>query len=75
MSFSMECDTKIYTLFSELSSVTMNLKTFKVTLSSVDNPDKFKFIVVDECVDMDDCINHVHSTEKEFIIDAIRELY
>jgi len=50
------------------------MKTFNVTLSRIDNPDRFKFITVEECVDMDDCINHVHSTEKEFIIDAIREV-
>ena len=52
----------------------INMKTFNVTLSRIDNPDRFKFITVEECVDMDDCINHVHSTEKEFIIDAIREV-
>ena len=50
------------------------MKTFNVTLSRIDNPDKLKFITVEECVDMDDCIHHIHSTEKEFIIDAIREV-
>jgi len=34
----------------------------------MDNPDKLKFIEVAECVDMDECIDHIHSTEKEFII-------
>ena len=50
------------------------MKTFQVRLSRFDNPDKLKFITVEECVDMDDCIDHIHSTEKEFIIDAIKEV-
>lgn len=50
------------------------MKTFKVTLSQWDNPDKFKFILVEECIDMDDCIEHIHSTEKGFVIDAIKEV-
>lgn len=48
--------------------------TFKVQLSRFDNPDLFKFIVVEDCIDMDDCINHVHETEKDFIIESIREV-
>lgn len=50
------------------------MKTFQVRLSDVNNPDRLKFITVEECVDMDDCINHIHSTEKQFIIDAIKEV-
>jgi len=50
------------------------MKTFKVILSKIDNPDKFKFILVEDCIDMDECIEHVHSTEKEFVIDAIKEM-
>ena len=57
------------------SSVRLKLmKTFQVRLSRFDNPDKLKFITVEECIDMDDCVNHIHSTEKEFIIDAIKEV-
>jgi len=61
----------------------MMMKTFRVTtnngskwygaMSRMDNPDKLKFIEVAECVDMDECIDHIHSTEKEFIINAIRQ--
>ena len=50
------------------------MKTFKVTLSQMDNPDKLKFILVEDCIDMDDCVEHVHSTEKGFVINAIKEL-
>jgi len=50
------------------------MKSFKVTLSRIDNPGKFKFIVVEDCVDMDECIQHVWDTEKESVIDAIKEL-
>ena len=50
------------------------MKTFQVRLSKMDNPDKLKFIIVEECIDMDDCVNHIHSTEKEFVIDAIKEV-
>jgi len=50
------------------------MKTFSVTLSRFDNPDQFKFLTVEECIDMDDCINHIHETEKEFtVIESIRE--
>jgi len=50
------------------------MKTFKVTLSKMDNPDKLKFILVEDCIDMDECIEHVHSTEKGFVINAIKEM-
>jgi len=50
------------------------MKTFKVTLSKMDNPDKLKFILVEDCIDMDECIDHVHSTEKGFVINAIKEM-
>ena len=50
------------------------MKTFKVTLSQMDNPDKLKFILVEDCVDMDDCVEHVDSTEKGFVINAIKEV-
>jgi len=51
----------------------MMMKTFRVTMSRMDNPDKLKFIEVEECVNMDECIDYIHSTEKEFIINAIKQ--
>jgi hypothetical protein len=51
----------------------MMMKTFQVTMSRMDNPDKLKFIEVAECMNMDECIDYIHSTEKEFIINAIRQ--
>lgn len=50
------------------------MKTFQVQLSRFDNPDKHKFITIEECIDMDDCMNHIHSTEKDFIIEKIKEV-
>ena len=51
------------------------MKTFKVTLSQMDNPDKLKFIhMVEDCIDMNDCVEHVDSTEKGFVINAIKEV-
>ena len=50
------------------------MKTFKVTLSQLDNPDKLKFILVEDCTNIHECIDHVDSTEKEFVINAIKEM-
>ena len=50
------------------------MKTFKVTLSRLDNPDKLKFILVEDCIDMQECIEHVDTTEKAFVINAIKEV-
>ena len=50
------------------------MKTFKVTLSRIDSPDRLKFILVEDCIDMEDCVNHVDATEKGFIIEAIKEV-
>jgi len=48
--------------------------TFKVTLSHADNQDKFKFVTVAECKDMDECIDHIWATEKDWVIDAIKRV-
>ena len=50
------------------------MKTFKVTLSRWSDPDQLKFITVEDCVDMDDCVKHVWSTEGGFVIEAIKEV-
>ena len=47
---------------------------FKVTLSHKDNPDKFKFVTVAECKDMDDCVTHIWATEKDWTIDAVKRV-
>lgn len=48
--------------------------TFKVTLSHMDNQDKFKFVTVAECKDMEECIDHIWATEKDWVIDAIKRV-
>lgn len=35
--------------------------TFKFTLESQRNEGKFTFVTVEDCKDMDDAINHIHS--------------
>ena len=50
------------------------MKTFKVTLSQMDNPDKLKFILIQDCSDIQECIDYVDSTEKGFVINAIKEM-
>lgn len=30
--------------------------------------DQIKFVTVEECIDLDDCINHVHQTDPDFDI-------
>ena len=47
--------------------------TFKLILSRLDNPGKFAFITVEECVDMDDCINHVKGEFPEHQIESNRQ--
>ena len=49
------------------------MKTFKVILEHKETQ-KLKFVTVAECVDMDDCVSHVHSTEGEFWIESIAEV-
>lgn len=43
------------------------MKTFNVTLQHEETK-KIKFITVEECKDMDDCITHVKETEPDFEI-------
>lgn len=50
------------------------MKSFKVTLENQDNPGRFKFITVEECKDMDECIDHVWNTEPGWTIDVIKQL-
>ena len=50
------------------------MKTFQVILSQRLNPGFFKFITVEDCVDLDDCVEHIMSTEKECEIEQIREI-
>jgi len=48
------------------------MDNFKVILSLKKNPDKFTFVTIEECVDMDDCINHIHSEFPNHQIESIR---
>ncbi len=59
------------------------MMNFKVTLLHMDNPDKLKFVIVEECKDMDDCLNHIWETElaqlrttqqKGWVIDAVKRI-
>ena len=57
MSFSMECDTKIYTLFSELSSYTMNKTQQNAVEKHLSDPYNrirycYEFLREDDDVDM-----------------------
>ena len=47
---------------------------FQVRLSCLDNPDKVKFLIVEECKDMDDCLDHIWATEKGWVVDSIKRL-
>ena len=49
-------------------------KSFKVCLSKMDNPNFLNFIIVEDCVDMDECVEHIHSTERGWVIDSIKQL-
>ena len=50
------------------------METFKVILSLQSNPDKFIFTTVEECVDMDDCIQHIHQEFPAHNIESIRRI-
>jgi len=52
----------------------MTTQSFKVSLSLMDNPDKLKFVIVEDCKDMDECCDHIWKTEKGWIINAIKRL-
>ena len=49
-------------------------KSFKVQLSKMDNPGSLNFLIVENCVDMDECIEHIHSTERGWVIDSIKQI-
>jgi len=52
------------------------MSTFEVILDSVANPGKFTFITVEDCKDLEDCVNHIETEfSHEFIIDQIREVF
>jgi hypothetical protein len=46
--------------------------TFDCILSRKDNPDKFLFTTITECVDRDDCLNHLAETLPDFQLEQIR---
>lgn len=48
--------------------------TFKFTLESQLSEGKFTFVTVEDCKDMDDAINHIHSEFPTHIIDQIMEV-
>ena len=50
------------------------METFKVILSLQSNPDKFIFTTVEECNDMDDCIQHIHQEFPAHNIESIRRI-
>jgi len=47
------------------------MKTFRVIMSSKDNPDQPLFTTVTECVDMDDAIECVQQTHPDHWIEQI----
>ena len=44
---------------------------FNVTLSHKDNSDQYKFMVVEDCKDRDELIDHIWETEPDWDIHAI----
>jgi hypothetical protein len=35
--------------------------------------EKIKFVTIEECIDLDDCINHVHQTDPDFDIIQVQQ--
>ena len=52
----------------------MERQTFKVILSLQSNPDKFTFTTVEECADMDECIEFIHDEFPLHNIESIRRI-
>ena len=50
------------------------METFKVILSLQSNPDKFTFTTVEECSDMDECIEFIHDEFPLHNIESIRRV-
>ena len=48
--------------------------TFKFTLESQLNEGKFTFVTVEDCKDMDDAINHIHSEFPFHTIDKVTKV-
>ena len=49
------------------------MMTFEVLFESVDNPGKFTFVTVEDCKDLEDCVNQIQSDfSNQFIIDQIK---
>jgi len=44
---------------------------FNVILEDRQKPGFFKFVTVEDCVDMDDCIEHLFESEPDFKIEKI----
>ena len=50
------------------------METFKVILSLQSNPDKFTFTEIEECTDMDECIEFIHDHFPLHNIESIRRI-
>ena len=50
------------------------METFKVILSLQANPDKFTFTTIEECADMDECIEFIHNEFPLHNIESIRRI-
>ena len=49
--------------------------TFRVTLEDADNIGKFTFVTIEDCIDIEDCVNHIHTHFPNMIIDVIAEVH
>lgn len=56
-----------------ISNISRTMKTFNVILEHKVTQ-KLMFITVEECNDIDDCIDHIFSTAPDFQIESIREV-
>jgi hypothetical protein len=50
------------------------METFKVILSLQSNPDKFTFTTIEDCSDMDECIEFIHDHFPLHNIESIRRI-
>ena len=50
------------------------METFKVILSLQSNPDKFTFTTIEDCSDMDECIEFIHDEFPLHNIESIRRI-
>ena len=67
------CDAMHSYCFSMREAI-ISLMTFKFTLESNLNEGKFTFVTVEDCIDMDDAINHIHREFPADTIDHINEI-